>query len=155
MWSLKGKHLSPLYVLHEQPSNALSEPSGPDRDFPVSQQQGHVGGADGAQILVCHHLPSASPPHPQIHEGPSGARAAATEGPSFLPLPKSLPGPLPVLHQFAFASSSSQNQGICAPGSLPPPSTPFLLGFLFPQACSVSALPSCCFRKKQKPMLPP
>lgn len=145
---VKGKRLSPLCMLHEQPSSALSAATltglarlpaaGPRRYAAAPSSRAAWWCADGARILVCHHLPSASPPLPQIHEGSSGARAAATEGPNFLPLPKSLPDPLPV-HQFAFASPSYQDQGVC-PWSAPPDPALFLLGFLFPQVCSFSAL---------------
>ena len=154
MWSLKGKHLSPLYVLHEQPSNALSEPSGPDRDFPVSQQQGHVGGADGAQILVCHHL---RPPLPT----PRSMRAPV--GPGLQPQRAPASCPCPSLCQalsLFFTSLHLLPPLLRIRASVPPvhshpPPPPSCLGSSFPRPAVSQLFHPAVSEKNKNPCFPP
>lgn len=115
------------------------EPSRPGRDLPISQQPGHVWCADGAQILVCRHLPSASPPPPDPR-GLQRSQGRSHRGPQLPALPKSPPGPSPVHSVCICFPLCTRDQGVLPPCYPHPPTPPCSCLGSFPQVCSFSAL---------------
>lgn len=100
-----------------------------DRDFSIPGAGSTCGGVDGAQISVCHHLPSPLPPTPK------SPRALLSQGCSLTGQPA--PCPCPLLCSFSPGISRC--------------SLSCLGSFLFPQGLQFLNSSTLLFQKQTKP----
>lgn len=129
----------------------LSKPSRPGRDLPISQQPGHVRCADGAQILVCRHLPSASPSLPRFTRL-QRSQGRSHRGPQ-LPAPAQVSARPSPCSPVCICFPLYQDQGVCPHGPHPPTPPCSCLGSSFPRS-AVSQLFHLLFQN-QKPIFAP